>query len=621
MDQRVHALFLSGGEMHKIKLYYGARLYSNRIIGETLPDPNYTFENINFVLGDGISTYQVLNNVNSEESPSYLTAEDEDGNVTEWFVVDSNKERKSQLSLSLKRDFLDEDWDVIKHQPFICTKSATIPDAISDAKYRKTMNLSQVKSHEYKLAEDDGNGWIVIYFNRVAGDNAPSDPWTTEITAPSTGFKVTLAKNHDVCENSPCDILLIPLGGTMHFRDGTAAMNLRLSTLRAALELTYAISERFGSYIADMQYLPYTPYTRMLPSISSASNESFSQILNESGSVVSFAIWTFNAYFTKTISKQAIAPDITIPTDNLGQRKYNEEHMFRLCSPNYASSFEFSPVKNNGTLTFRIYGILRPLSPYIYVEPSFTGLYGKPFEDGRGMILSGDFSLDQISSAWTEYKLQNKNYQLTFDRQIQSMDLANNIANQEAGWNIAHSVTGGIAGIGGGAAGGAALGAAIGSVVMPGVGTVIGGLAGAAGGAKLSAAAGGVDIAETVIKEKNAKSLRDDTKQAAIDNFQYQIGNIQAIPNTLNKVSAINQNFKIFPILEQYDCTPQESTNVDNSIRYNGLDINLMTTLSVFDSGYIQGSILQFPSNLHINESQAQAINSELQYGIYYKEV
>lgn len=605
--------------MHTIKVYYGSRLYGNRIIGEELPEPKYTFTGINFILGDGISTVQTLNNINSEDSPSYLTATDENDNTTLWYVINSQKNRKNQLTLGLKRDFLDEYWDKLKNQPFICQKSATIPDSISYAKYSKTMNLSQIKIKEYPLIDEEGKGWIVIYFNKTYSAPAGSaSPWDSDgkakIVSYSGDYDMTLLSEHINCVNSPCDILAIPIGGTLKSRlSGQSDREIKLNTFRMVLDLTYSVSAHFSGMIADIQYLPYVSTSRIIDGNPDSDDDGWSRIIDTfTNETIGWAIWQRYAYYTKRVTNSDFDKK-ELPEDNVEQRKYNEEHMFRLCSPNFASSFEFSPIKNESFPNFIVHGILRPINPYIYVEPNFGGLYGSRFDDGRGLIFSGDFSLDQISDPWSQYKLQNKNYELIFNRQIQSMDLSNKIADQDATWNIAHSISGARSG----AASGAAAGAVLGTMIAPGIGTAIGAIAGGAA----SSGGGLLDIADTIRQEKNAKSIRDDARSAAIDNFQYQIGNIQAMPSTLTKISAINQDFKIFPIIEEYECTDQEKRNVNNAVRFNGLDINLITTLSEFSRGFVEGSIVRFPSDIDINEAQAQAINSELQYGIYYKEV
>ena len=53
------------------------------------------------------------------------------------------------------------------------------------------------------------------------------------------------------------------------------------------------------------------------------------------------------------------------------------------------------------------------------------GLSAGDFNDQRGLICGGDFSLPNVSDAWADYQMQNKNYQNIFDREVQSMEISN----------------------------------------------------------------------------------------------------------------------------------------------------------------------------------------------------
>lgn len=623
--------------MHTIKVYYGSRLYGNRIIGETLPEPKYTFENINFILGDGISTYQTLNNINSEDSPTYLTATDESGITTLWYVIASQKTRKNQLTLSLKRDFLDEDWDKLKNQPFICTKSATIPDDISDAKYKKTMNLSQVKQKEILLKDISQNdGWFVFYLSKPHMIEKVTEISTTDESGKTTTESVkSLVMSEDYisgktfadrnmsitfCDKSRMthtetanyDVFVVPVGGPVYFsKDGGEQLRSNMNKLQV-YRVAQILSLNLGSVIYDIQYLPYvTEHT-----FSIGSGYAIIKLNNKEigfGQILTTAEEHGNIHDNADI--KALRDEYNALKSPLEKRKFHEKYMFRLTSPNYQASFDFSIVKNDTFPSFKVDIALKPYTPYIYVYPTFSGLYGHVFHDGRGLILSGDFSIDRTDSAWTNYKLQNKNYEASFNRGIQSLDLNNTYQSMLAEQQKQEQWVGGVTKTIGDALQGG-LNGFVASGFNPWGGVISGAVAGVSSGI-----GAGMDIRHGYQNREMERNIRDDNRQAQMDNFNYQIGNVQAMPSTLTKISAINPNYKVYPILEIYKCTTQEEKNLEYSIKYNGLDINLMTTLSIFDHGYISGSIIKFPSDLNINESQSQAINQELQNGIYYKEV
>ena len=49
-------------------------------------------------------------------------------------------------------------------------------------------------------------------------------------------------------------------------------------------------------------------------------------------------------------------------------------------------------------------------------------MYGADYNDVRGLICGGDYSIASITDAWATYQLQNKNYQSVFDRNIQQLE-------------------------------------------------------------------------------------------------------------------------------------------------------------------------------------------------------
>lgn len=236
---------------------------------------------------------------------------------------------------------------------------------------------------------------------------------------------------------------------------------------------------------------------------------------------------------------------------------WNETYKYRLCSPNYSSAFDFSPAKNGGCDGFNIDCTYRPFNPYIHVAPKFNGLYGADFDDARGLICGGDYSLPQLNDAWQTFERQNVNYEKTFQRQIESLEISHKW--QRLG-DISNVITGSIsAGVSGAAAGGYISGSPMGSA------------AGAMIGSGLSMIGGGVDAGINEIMRREYINLSK-------DQFGYNLGNIQALPTTISKVSAFSANNKIFPFIEIYECTREELDAFVYKLVYNGL-----TTMKIVD--------------------------------------
>ena len=279
-------------------------------------------------------------------------------------------------------------------------------------------------------------------------------------------------------------------------------------------------------------------------------------------------------------------------------KESNELDMYRVCSPNYASVFEFSPSKNGGNYgRYNVYCTYKPYQPFIYIAPKYDSLYGEDFKDNRGLILSGDFSLPIISDAWINYQLQNKNYQLAFDRQIENMEA-------QYDWQRKLSISQAITGTVQGTASGAMTGALVGG----GWGALIGGAIGA-----------GAGVAGGVMDVEMNKALHNEAIDFAKDNFGYQLENIKALPNTLNKVSSLVATSKIFPFVEYYTCTDEEREAFRNKIKYNGMSIGRIGHILDFknpsDQTYIKGQIIRLEGKFDTHT--ANEIANEFNKGWY----
>ena len=110
-----------------------------------------------------------------------------------------------------------------------------------------------------------------------------------------------------------------------------------------------------------------------------------------------------------------------------------------------------------------------------------------------------------------------------FDRQIKNMDVQNDINKQGA---LAQLIASPFIGGSAGAAAGAQLGGAPGALGV--------GLVGAVGGGITA----GIDYA-------NSLKMMEENRQYAIDMYGYNLQNIQAIPTSLTKTSALTYNTRV----------------------------------------------------------------------------
>lgn len=340
--------------------------------------------------------------------------------------------------------------------------------------------------------------------------------------------------------------------------------------------------------IYDLQLLPYCP----LINVPTGGVLDFTQYTYEDygkiklGShTIGAVLWCDRSTFTFNIEKQIIVdnPKIT-----------NETEMYRLCSPNYNGAFEFNPAKNmvgNNKVAINYFNVdctYKPFQPYIHINFDFKGLYGSDFNDARGLICGGDFSLPSVTDTWKSYEIQNKNYKASFDRQIESQELKNNVSRITDISQSAFSIFG--AGVSGSILRGPGAGAAL------------------AGGAAIDSA---TNIATNEILRRDALDL---TK----DNFGFQMDNIKALPNTLNKVGSFNANNKIFPFLERYECTPEEKEALINKLKYNGMTVGRIGKIKdylQYEETYVKGQLIML-DGVHDYAEIADA-SSELNMGVY----
>ena len=416
----------------------------------------------------------------------------------------------------------------------------------------------------------------------------------TEVMQDGTySFDIPISRNK--VKDAPYDIFAIPYSpsGTdepyvwihadEHGAEG-AHLNSEISLLVAQ-----NISEKWGATLYDLQLLPYCPLPELLsdPGTSDMSIVNLKQgtdytlVKDSSNKIMSMIVFPNNSSFSTKI-------ELKNPIKISDVKVESECDVYRLCSPNYQGVFEFNAAKNNGISYFDVDCTYLPYNPYIHIAPNFGGLYGKDFDDTRGLICSGDFSLARISDAWTNYQLQNKNYMASFNRQIQNMEVQNNVARVND-----------------------ILSASVGTLAGTAVGAKMGGVAGGVIGGVTAAGAG---IADVIINEKLRAENMDYTK----DMFGYQLGNIKAVPDSLSKTTAYTKNNKYFPFLEYYTCTEEEKNALKNKLKYNGMTVMAIGTISEYlkpEESYIKGRLIRLVGdydNHYVNE-----LSQELYKGVY----
>lgn len=405
-------------------------------------------------------------------------------------------------------------------------------------------------------------------------------------------------------KDAPYDMFCIPYADEIEIRNSQIGLWTNTTTNHSlAVSLAQGIARSLGTNLIDLQLVPYCPMTGFnfgngYIDINNSSTKRFTEIKNASNTTISYILWSTAANGTKNI-------EFSITVDNT--KISNQCDKYRLVSPNYNGQFEFNAAMNNGATVFNIDFSYIPYQPYIHINPVFSRMYGDNYNDARGLICSGDFSISYLSDAWTNYQIQNKNFQAIFDREIQNMEVSHDWEMKQAKVSAA---AGTLSGLVSGVTGGALAGG--------GVGAIVGGLVG--GGA--SAAGGILDV-------KMKESLYSEAVDYKKDIFNLQLDNIKALPYSLAKVSSINQNNKVFPFIEFYSCSDEEKTAFANKIAWNSMTVGVIGQIleyignswsygDIKDKGFIQARLIRMEDT---NEDfhNVNAIAEELLKGVYLK--
>lgn len=367
-----------------------------------------------------------------------------------------------------------------------------------------------------------------------------------------------------------------------------------------ALSIVQELSRKLDSNLYDMQILPYCPFGGYTVSstgsmlLTDTNTKRFTRVVDTQDNTKFYIIWCTASSGTKNIT---ITEDISYTNKKIE----NQCSMYRLVSPNFNGQFEFNLAKNNTKSldTFNVDFTYMPYNPYIHITPvPFSGLYGSDFNDARGLICGGDFSLARVTDSWQSYQLQNKNYQTIFDRQIQNMDVNRKYQ------RIEESV---------GAVAGSFQTSAQGFMVGGGVGAAVGGVLG------LSAGLGDVALSEGKYKEQ---------RSYAQDIHQYQLENVRALPYSLSKTTAFTFNNKIFPILEYYTCTDEEKIAVANEIANTGMTVgvigqvqdyafNTWSYKDIVSRNFVKCRLIRL-EDIKDDTHLIDAISNELNKGVYF---
>lgn len=419
-------------------------------------------------------------------------------------------------------------------------------------------------------------------------------------------YNVPISRTH--LEDAPYDMICTPYDNIEIKLDAsTTAISNTATVMTVFTDIARKYAGGTNPVVYDIQRLPYCPIPRLIEvngvldaTAWSGDNQAYTIVRGTANAGVIFACKRSN--FTLPISLET-----PISIDN--KKIQTQCDSYRICSPNYNGAFDFDPAMNNGLIGFTAYCSYKPFNPYVQVSPIFNAdsLYGNNYGDARGLICGGQWSLPIITDAWETYERQNVNYLNTFDRQIENMRITHKVQREQEIWSaVAGTLQGGVSG------------AAVGLMSGGGIyGAIAGGIAGT-----VTSGLGGIrDVQLNTL-------LRNEAIDYTMDQFGYQLGNIQALPVSLARTSAFTVNNKVYPFLEYYTCTEEEKRALANKIAHNGMTVmrigkiidyieNTWSYDDIVARNYIKGKIIKcigLEDEYHV----ANTIAKELNQGIYF---
>ena len=536
-------------------------------------------------------------------------------------------------------EYTGHSFDTNKRQQFLNLEGRIVKDTSTDTYYKihitqtqenvtyggvnPNSNLGQTMNNLMHYTDGDGIPIFSTSGTPTINNYEYSCSYTrlrvTLVSALLDSGNITISTTRRPLYDAPYGMFAIPygtLGFTKNYKPLPGGLDLPYNFTTSeinGINVATAIAEAQG-LVYDVQLLPYCPIKKIREYFENApigpvinfyidkqnlvEGQDYSIAYNDQNKPIQVLFWcdvSSDSFIIESIPKFKTA---TLPTDPVDFKVGCQTEFIRLCSPNYNGVFEINPYKNRGIDYFTVSYTYKPYQPFIQLSPNFKGLYGKDYDDARGLILGGDFSLPVINDQWQSYEIQNKNYQAMFNRQIENMEVQHKYQRREqiAG-AIMGTVTGGVTG---GVAGASTGGGIYGAIAGAAVGTIGAGVAG-------------------YYDYTAGEALRGEALDYTKDLFGYQLDNIKALPNSLTRVSAYNIKNKIFPFIEVYDCTPEEKEAVRNKIIYNGMTVERIGKIEQFigqERQYVKGQLIRF-EGLTEDTHVLTTLSNELYKGVF----
>lgn len=418
----------------------------------------------------------------------------------------------------------------------------------------------------------------------------------TEISASDAGFiEIDLTEQ---LVDEPFSILVFPLYDVTisKYNDiNTKYVIERKKAFQIFNTVVQYLSGGDNPYLVDAQIYPYCP------DLSVVSSE-----------MQGYPFFSINStYYNRTVEVQLL------PNSDI--KKEYIERQYSIISPEQSGKFTFNFYDYYNTIedknginqkksSFTIKTSLKPYSiiASVVINPDIDCLNGITYEsDLRGCNPSSNgFECSLSSNAFQTYKRQNSNYQQIFNLQQEELYKQHQVerVNEKASIVVNTLSAASMGAIAGASMGGnTTLGKSIG---------------GAAGGIAAGTTVG-IAMGE---QYKHNEDLRIYEEYLQKQKFDFDIGTIKNLPNTINRISIFNEiimrNF--YFAIEVYECSDLEKSLVDTFIEKYGYGIGIFGLYSNFvkNKWFIKGTLVTSPFDTKLHNIASK----ELMGGIYIYE-
>ena len=389
--------------------------------------------------------------------------------------------------------------------------------------------------------------------------------WYLEDLGTATSIDLTLKANVRKLPKSAVRCLNIAPTGTISKEEMSAAL---------MIAQTNGINpDNTTGRILDIQYLPFTVATAVNNNI----------LINNTPMTAQF------------LELDDFQYDINL-TDLTNINK--ETDTIKIVSPSRASQYLFKPYDNDGNMEFAAKITIKPYTSTIYVRPSTKGLLMQDWDDKDCLIIQEDMSLTNVTSEWTNYVYNNRNYLNSFERQIQGREFergwerrveeANMAADDWTARNIsaqkAQTYT---------------LNIPLVSDIAAAIGTAW------ADDAYMKAA--------QVDREYNEAMYREGVSLSR-DLFEYQLENIKSQPLIPSRITTIDCKFLDGIYLEFYSTNPTELAAIAKYYEYNGNRIDDYGSFADYWGNFVRGKLIKA---VNYTQPEVNELNRRLEMGIF----